>query len=410
MATNDWKAELKRRIKDIRDRKEQEQEVESRTKKYRKPAAPKGQTVPFPKQAQPEPAVEPVAEAASVKEKVETPPVEEPAPAEEVAAAPEQVEEPAEVSEEFEPETLLEEVEEEIAASEEEAPEEDAIFQVDEAEEEKPAVKHDEEAIRAELARLSGGRKKSKEKKEEPTLFPVEDQQKPAAESRVRMETPAVKEVIEKPFEKKPEPQPVATKAEPKIVETNEEPVAEEPDSLDAAIDQYIPAGPVDEEAQAEPEAKPKKRPAATVVDKTVRNMCLKRIAAAVSDIFLIGAVMAAVAWISGMIVQSSPLRLLTDSLLPFGAFAIALHFLYYVIFTATTGQTLGKAVFRLRVVKSSPGTLGLGQAALRWLLGIFGTALVFIGYLMMFVTRDGTALQDIVLQQRIRRTKKVAE
>ncbi|HZQ81759.1 MAG TPA: RDD family protein [Gaiellaceae bacterium] len=59
----------------------------------------------------------------------------------------------------------------------------------------------------------------------------------------------------------------------------------------------------------------------------------------------------------------------------------------YFTYFHGRTGQTPGDAALGIRVVdvRDNPGeTIGYGRAALRWLVSIVSTIVVFLGFLWM--------------------------
>lgn len=63
----------------------------------------------------------------------------------------------------------------------------------------------------------------------------------------------------------------------------------------------------------------------------------------------------------------SAPLDLAQILLIPTYLFLLLVNLLYFTIFHATTGQTLGKLLFRLKVVNLDGGELGYGQSFLRF-------------------------------------------
>lgn len=84
--------------------------------------------------------------------------------------------------------------------------------------------------------------------------------------------------------------------------------------------------------------------------------------------------------------------------------FALFLGFFglsYASWFTGLTGQTLGKILFRLRVVDSAGAPLGHSRAALRAALGAVGSALL-LGALPIFFDPARRALHDRLLKTRV--------
>jgi uncharacterized RDD family membrane protein YckC len=81
------------------------------------------------------------------------------------------------------------------------------------------------------------------------------------------------------------------------------------------------------------------------------------------------------------------------------------LHFLYYVIFTSLTGQTPGKILLRLKVVRGKAGE-GVGplRAILRWLALIGSLLPLGAGYYWIYVKPYGCGWHDILTGMRVER------
>jgi uncharacterized RDD family membrane protein YckC len=78
------------------------------------------------------------------------------------------------------------------------------------------------------------------------------------------------------------------------------------------------------------------------------------------------------------------------------------LGLVYATCFTGTTGQTLGKLLFGLRVVDTAGDPPGHGRAFLRAVLGSLGSALLFVGFIPMLVDPARRALHDRLLKTRV--------
>ena len=77
----------------------------------------------------------------------------------------------------------------------------------------------------------------------------------------------------------------------------------------------------------------------------------------------------------------------------------IAIDGAYYTLFHGSSGQTVGKLIFGLRVVSNTGKPLTYGQAFKRWL-GCFASALSLgIGYLRAALYKDRLAWHDIIAQ-----------
>jgi|LGOV01.1.fsa_nt_gb predicted Zn finger-like uncharacterized protein len=78
------------------------------------------------------------------------------------------------------------------------------------------------------------------------------------------------------------------------------------------------------------------------------------------------------------------------------GLFTTVLGLAYYVIFTGSCGQTLGKMALRIKVIRKDGGDLGYGGAALRETVGKFVSGIILgIGYLMVAFDERKQGLHD---------------
>jgi predicted Zn finger-like uncharacterized protein len=76
--------------------------------------------------------------------------------------------------------------------------------------------------------------------------------------------------------------------------------------------------------------------------------------------------------------------------------FTTVLGLAYYVIFTGSCGQTLGKMALRIKVIRKDGGDLGYGGAALRETIGKFVSGIILgIGYLMVAFDEHKQGLHD---------------
>ncbi len=85
---------------------------------------------------------------------------------------------------------------------------------------------------------------------------------------------------------------------------------------------------------------------------------------------------------------------------------SIIFFMLYWTIATGWAGRTLGKAVFRLKVVRTDGSSLGYGRALIRWLvffLVLWPTA--GIGHIIIVFNPDRRGLHDIVCDTRVIKT-----
>lgn len=138
--------------------------------------------------------------------------------------------------------------------------------------------------------------------------------------------------------------------------------------------------------------------------DRRQRRTNILRVAAATTDLVILVASEAAIIWIAGLLAEMNPLDLLMNSIWSFGWLFMAMHFVYYVLFTSTTGQTPGKSAFGLKVVRERPGTIGIGKGIARWLFMLLSLAPLAFGYIFLFFNRNGRSLYDLALGHQIRR------
>ncbi|HKL48642.1 MAG TPA: RDD family protein [Desulfuromonadales bacterium] len=101
--------------------------------------------------------------------------------------------------------------------------------------------------------------------------------------------------------------------------------------------------------------------------------------------------------------VQAMAARMSTEistTLLTLNGLYLLLVILYFVVPTGRTGQTLGKKVCGIRVIRSSGqrGSIGFWRALLREIIGKWLSGLLFgIGYLMAAFHKQKQALHDLV-------------
>lgn len=80
--------------------------------------------------------------------------------------------------------------------------------------------------------------------------------------------------------------------------------------------------------------------------------------------------------------------------ILPLYIFMIILNIAYYTYFHGSTGQTLGKMVCRLKVVRLSGEPLGYGKAFLRWI-GYIPSSIFLLGFLWVAWDKHKQAWHD---------------
>lgn len=103
--------------------------------------------------------------------------------------------------------------------------------------------------------------------------------------------------------------------------------------------------------------------------------------------------------------IESASFALFSDRLMEFSP-VLVLSFLFVVLYyftslTADGEQTIGKTIFRIRVVTRQGEDLGRIRALLRCLCYGFSALPLFLGFLMAFVLR-GNALHDILCRTMV--------
>jgi uncharacterized RDD family membrane protein YckC len=83
-------------------------------------------------------------------------------------------------------------------------------------------------------------------------------------------------------------------------------------------------------------------------------------------------------------------------------AFNLVFGALYYILLHWLFGQTLGKMLFRLRVVTLSGGSISLGTSLLRWVGYLLSLLPLFLGYVLAGLRADKRALHDLVARTRV--------
>jgi len=186
-------------------------------------------------------------------------------------------------------------------------------------------------------------------------------------------------------------------------------PAPQPPPSAD--LDLEFDADPAD----AEPEMLEAPAPAAapapsagTVADARQPAPALRRLAAAAIDLALIGGIDAAVIYFTLQLAGLDGAELAALPVVPLGAFLLLLNAGYLVMFTAATGQTIGKMAAGIRVVGTAPADVmhdrvTFGRAVLRTAAYFASLLPAGLGFLPAFIgPRDHRALHDRLAETRV--------
>ena len=133
-----------------------------------------------------------------------------------------------------------------------------------------------------------------------------------------------------------------------------------------------------------------------------------RRLAAGLIDLILIGAIDSAVLYLTLRLAGLDYAQFFILPIVPLGAFLLLLNGGYFVMFTAATGQTIGKMAAGIRVVGTSPDDVindrvSFGRATLRTA-GYFASLLpAGLGFLPAVIgPRDHRALHDRLAETRV--------
>ncbi len=74
---------------------------------------------------------------------------------------------------------------------------------------------------------------------------------------------------------------------------------------------------------------------------------------------------------------------------------SVLIDLCYFTLFVGWRGQTPGKMLFRLRIIRVTGGEVGYGRAFVRWIGQILSFMLLGIGFLMIAFSREKQGLHD---------------
>jgi uncharacterized RDD family membrane protein YckC len=223
---------------------------------------------------------------------------------------------------------------------------------------------------------------------EPPALDETVLETEPAIRSEDRIEEP---EALDLPFRREPvrdEPEPPEPPARSRA--SDHEPLLSS--SLDLPEDE-----PSDEDSFSlkipppEPDPRPVERPA----------LLGERLGAAAIDLTCLLALWALTLYFAGRISHAGILGLRPAWRYIAGYLSFVSAY-YAVYFTGTTGQTLGKIVFGLRVVDTAGAPPGYVRALFRAVLAVIGISAAFLGIVPIFFDPARRALHDRVFRTRV--------
>ena len=148
---------------------------------------------------------------------------------------------------------------------------------------------------------------------------------------------------------------------------------------------------------------------AAAEEETPVSSGLLRRLAALLYDAFLVAAIWMAMGFAMQFIVGADTSQLVdgrvqTDPVLDVILFTgeVLSASTFYIWFWMRTGQTLGMIAWRIKAVRVDGGLMNLQQGALRFVLAWPAFFCLGIGYLWLYIDRNGDALHDKLSGTRV--------
>lgn len=188
-------------------------------------------------------------------------------------------------------------------------------------------------------------------------------------------------------------------------------PPADEPNlefDLDALV--AVEAGAADPlDAPVAPASRPVQPAPAPVDQDDPREPAgaASRLAAGTLDLLLMASIDGAVVYFTLRLAGLDGAEFFTLPLVPLGAFLLLLNGGYFVMFTAATGQTIGKMAAGIRVVGTSADDVindrvSFGRAVLRTAGYLASLLPAGLGFVPAFIGRDHRALHDRLADTRV--------
>ncbi|MEK7879132.1 MAG: RDD family protein [candidate division NC10 bacterium] len=140
--------------------------------------------------------------------------------------------------------------------------------------------------------------------------------------------------------------------------------------------------------------------PAQAAPEWTPAGFWIRFVASLLDDLFMlmVGAAVVFIArFVWGSRVEASAVLLASLT-----AFSLLFGALYYILLHWILGQTLGKALLRLRVVTVSGGSLSLGTSVLRWIGYLFSLLPFLACFVMAGLRPDKRARHDLIAGTRV--------
>lgn len=191
--------------------------------------------------------------------------------------------------------------------------------------------------------------------------------------------------------------------AKPKPLEVETEEVKIE---LDKIFDEYQPLPrkpPIPSEREEELPPPPPAEEMRHYLDAEERDILTKsRLLAAFFDLLILGIIGVGILFSSVRVLDAHYLQLLRNLPLPFAAVFMLVSMAYYVYFTGSSGQTIGKMIMKIRVVSEEGERVTFLKAWLRWCGYIISAAVLLLGFLWIVFDPSNQGWHDKLARTRV--------
>ncbi|TKJ30550.1 hypothetical protein CEE39_08140 [bacterium (candidate division B38) B3_B38] len=189
----------------------------------------------------------------------------------------------------------------------------------------------------------------------------------------------------------------------PKPLEVEKEEVKIE---LDRIIDEYKPLPPEPPLPSAREEKLPPPPPLEEreyYLDAEERDILTKsRLLAAIFDLLILGIIGVGILFSSVRVLNVNYLQLLRNLPIHFAAVFLLISMAYYVYFTGSSGQTIGKMIMKIRVVSEDGGRVTFFKAWLRWLGYLISAAILLLGFVWIAFSPKNQGWHDKLARTRV--------
>lgn len=193
-------------------------------------------------------------------------------------------------------------------------------------------------------------------------------------------------------------------KRKPLEVETEEVEI-----ELDKIFDEYQPIPPKPPLPSEREEELPPPPPSEEMkhhLDAEERDILTKsRLLAAFFDLLILGIMGVGILFSSVRVLDANYLQLLRNLPIPFAAVFMLVSMAYYVYFTGSSGQTIGKMIMKIRVVSEGGERVTFIKAWLRWCGYIISTVFLLLGFVWIVFDPRNQGWHDKLARTRVELT-----